>query len=162
MTTEIHHHQPFGCYTLGDQWRNWRGAGGAAGPPGRSFQSFWAPCHHIVNFIKWSLIDIAARQHVVLMIFGTLNKKHSFFGKVQENKPSFFQFGTSQPDIVEKFCIKHPCRSVLTGALLCIHGAPRMHSRALQVATTLIEGLCACTRGPLQKCWWTCLKITTS
>jgi len=25
---------------------------GAAAPPGRSFRSFWAPCHHIVNFIK--------------------------------------------------------------------------------------------------------------
>ena len=112
------------------------------------------------------------------MIFGTLNyKKHSFFGKVQENNPLFFQFGTLQPDIVEKFYIKHPCRSVLAGALLCIRGAPRMHSRALQVATTLIEGLCACTHGgpthaikgpcartigPLQKCWLTCLKITTS
>ena len=82
------------------------------------------------------------------MIFGTLNYKNTlFFGKVQQNKPSFFQFGTSQPDIVEKFCIKHPCRSVLTGALLCIRGAPRMHSRALQVATTVIEGLCACTHG---------------
>ena len=42
------------------------GAGGAAAPPGRSFRSFWAPCHHIVNFIKWSLIDIAARQCAVL------------------------------------------------------------------------------------------------
>jgi len=82
-----------------------------------------------------------------------------------------------QPDIAEKFCIKHPCRSVLTGALLWIRGDPRMHSRALQVTTTLIVGLCACThggpthaikgpcartRGPLQKCWWTWLKITTS
>jgi len=43
--------------------------------------------------------------------------------------------------------MNHPCRSVLTGALLCIRGAPCMHSKALQVATTLIEGLCACTHG---------------
>jgi len=51
-------------------------------------------------------MDIGARQCVVLMIFGTLNYKNTlFFGKLQENKPSFFQFGTSQLDIVENFCI---------------------------------------------------------
>ena len=61
------------------QWRNWRGGRGVAVPPGRSFRSFWAPCHHIVNFIKLSLIDIAARQCVVLMIFGTLNYKDTLF-----------------------------------------------------------------------------------
>ena len=73
------------------QWRNWRGAGGAAAPPGRSFRSFWAPCHHIVNFIKWSLIDIAPRQCVVLMIFGTLNYKNTLFlEKYRKTSHHFF------------------------------------------------------------------------
>jgi len=37
-------------------------------------------------------------------------------------------------------------------ALQHTHGGP----------THAIKGPCAHTRGPLQKYWWTCLKITTS
>ena len=74
-----------------NQWQNWRGGRGAAAPPGRSFRSFWAPCHHIVNLIKWSLIDIAARQCVVLMIFGTLNYKNTLFlEKYRKTSHHFF------------------------------------------------------------------------
>ena len=67
------------------------GQGGAAAPPGRSFWSFWAPCYHIVNFIKWSLIDIAVWQCVVLMIFGTLNYKNTLFlEKYRKTSHHFF------------------------------------------------------------------------
>ena len=118
------------------------GQGGRPPPPGRSFRSFWAPCHHIVNFIRWSLIDIAARQCVVLMTFGTLNYKNTLFLESTGKQANIFSIW----NIATRHCWKILHKTSMSK---CLNRGPSMHSwgptHALKGPTTC----CNFNRGAL-------------
>ena len=123
------------------------GAGRAAAPPGRSFRSFWAHCHHIVSFIKWSLIDIAARQCVVFMIFGTLNYKNTLFWKSTGKQALTFSIW----NIATRHCWKILHKTSMSK---CLNRGPSMH---LWGPTHALKGPTSCynlNRGALRMHSW--------